>query len=54
MKYFRVTFVPIGKTDREWMMFQAESEESLKKLFRGGSIIDIIEVDKKTYEEYLD
>lgn len=30
MKYFRVTFVPHHKKDKEWMMFQASSINQLR------------------------
>ena len=54
MKYFRVTFVPHYKEDKEWMMIQATSSESLKKDFKGGSLISLVEVTKEEYEECLE
>lgn len=54
MKYFRVTFMPQSRSDKEWMMWQATSKEDLKKFFNAGSIIDIKEVTKEEYDEYLE
>ena len=54
MKYFRITFIPKGKKDKEWMVWQATSEEELKKFFKVGSIIDIKKITKEEYDEYLE
>lgn len=54
MKYFRVTFIPHGRHDKEWIMFQAKDVNSLKKLFNAGSLIDVKEVTKEEYDEYLE
>ena len=47
MKYFRITFIPKGKKDKEWMVWQASNINELKNFFRAGSIISIEEVSKK-------
>ena len=47
MKYFRVTFVPNGRQDKEWMVWKASSKDELKKLFNGGSLIDIEEISER-------
>ena len=54
MKYFRVVFLPNGRQDKEWMMWRAENIEQLKKFFNAGTIIEVKEVSKEEYEEYLD
>lgn len=54
MKYFRITYVPQDVQDKKWMMWKASSKEELKKFFKGGSIIDITEVTKEEYDEYLE
>ena len=54
MKYFRITFIPKGKKDKEWMVWQATSKEELKKFFKVGSIIDIKKITKEEYDEYLE
>ena len=54
MKYFRITFIPKSKKDKEWMVWQATSKEELKKFFKVGSIIDIKEITKEEYDEYLE
>ena len=54
MKYFRVTFVPNGRQDKEWMVWKASSKDELKKLFNGGSLIDIEEISEERYHELLD
>ena len=54
MKYFRITFIPKGKKDKVWMVWQATSKEKLKKFFKVGSIIDIKKITKEEYDEYLD
>ena len=54
MKYFRITFIPKGKKDKEWMVWQATSKEELKKFFKVGSIIDIEKITKEEYDEYLE
>lgn len=52
MKYFRVTYVPVGKQDKEWMVWQAASADELKKFFNAGSLISLKEITKEEYEEY--
>ena len=54
MKYFRITFIPKGKKDKEWMVWQATSKEELKKFFKVGSVIDIKKITKEEYDEYLE
>ena len=54
MKYFRVTFIPHHREDKEWIMFQASSLDQLKKDFKGGLLIDVKEVTKEEYDEYLE
>ena len=54
MRYFRVTFIPVGQHDKQWMMWQDSNPDELKKFFKAGSIISIEEVSKKTYDEYLE
>ena len=54
IKYFRITFIPKGKKDKEWMVWQATSKEELKKFFKVGSIIDIKKITKEEYDEYLE
>ena len=53
MKYFRVTFVPNGRQDKEWMVCKASSKDELKKFFNGGSLIDIEEISEERYHELL-
>lgn len=54
MKYFIITFVPNGRQDKEWMVWEASSEYELKKFFKGSSLIDIKEISKEKYHELLD
>ena len=54
MKYFIITFVPNGRQDKEWMVWEANSKDELKKFFNGGSLIDIEEISKERYYELLD
>ena len=54
MKYFMVTFVPNGRQDKEWMVWEASSKDELKKFFNGGSLIDIKEISEERYHELLD
>lgn len=54
MKYFRVTYIPTGRQDKEWMMWRANSKDELKKFFNAGMLIDIKEVTKEEYDEYLE
>ena len=54
MKYFKVIFIPEGRKDKEWMVWQASSISDLKKFFSAGSIIDISEITKRQYEEYTE
>ncbi len=54
MKYFMVTFVPNGRQDKEWMVWEASSKDELKKFFNGGSLIDIEEISEERYRELLD
>ena len=54
MKYFMVTFVPNGRQDKEWMVWEASSKDELKKFFNNGSLIDIKEISEEKYRELLD
>ena len=54
MRYFRVTFIPVGQHDKQWMVWQAASKEELKKFFKVGSIVDIKKITKEEYDEYLE
>ena len=54
MKYFKVTYIPQGRKDKEWMVLQAKSIEELKKFFNLGMLIKAEEITKKEYEEYAE
>ena len=52
MKYFRVTYLPLGRQDKEWMVWQAASKEELTKFFNVGMVVKIVEITKEEYDEY--
>lgn len=54
MKYFRVTYIPLGRQDKEWMVWQAASAEELKKFFNAGMLVKVTEITKDEYDEYRD
>ena len=43
MKTYNVTFLPHGREDKEWMLFNADNKEDVKKYFTAGVIINIEE-----------
>ena len=51
MKYFRVTYIPIGRQDKEWMVWQAANVDELKKFFNAGSLISIKEITKEEFKD---
>ena len=54
MKYFRVIYIPQGKKDKEWMVWQAANTNELKKFFNAGFLISLKEITKEEYEEYAE
>lgn len=54
MKYFRVTYLPHGKEDKQWMAVCGQSKKWCIDNFKSGVLIKIEEISEEDYNDYID